>query len=171
MIKLIQLKKLAGITLFIVMILLTGPTYLFAQSKIVSGIVKDEAGTPIPGVSVVVKGTSQGTVTDADGKFSINAEGVLVFSAIGMASQEVNLDSQTSFDITLATDITQLSEVVVIGYGEVERKDLISSVSSVSSKQLKDIPMNSAAQALAGRLAGVQVVASEGTPNAQVQIR
>jgi len=154
------------------MLLFTNQTDLFAQTKVVSGIVKDDAGAPLPGVSVLVKGTSNGTVTDVDGKFSITAtEGTLVFSSIGMVSQELKIENQTSFDVKLVSDVTELSEVVVIGYGEVERKDLTSSVSSINAKQLKDIPMNSAAQALAGRLAGVQVVASEGSPNAQVQIR
>lgn len=144
----------------------------FAQQRNVSGIVKDEQ-TVLPGVSILEKGTSNGTVTDPDGKFtlSVRDNAVLIVSFIGMKPKEVTVGTQTYLDITLEDDITTLDEVVVVGYGEVERKDLTMSVSSVSAKQLKDIPINSAAQALTGRLAGVQVVTSEGSPNAQVQIR
>jgi len=153
--------------------LFLAPWALHAQQLVVTGSVKTGTDEYLPGVSILEKGTNNGTVTNADGKFSINVSpnATLVFSFVGMASREVKVDSQTSLDITLDADVTQLAEVVVVGYGEVERKDLTTSVSSISSKQLKDIPINSAAQALAGRLAGVQVVASEGTPNAQVLIR
>ncbi|HEV8514439.1 MAG TPA: TonB-dependent receptor [Cyclobacteriaceae bacterium] len=143
-----------------------------AQQLVVTGTVKSN-DEPVPGATVLEKGTSNGTVTNSDGQFSISVspEATLVFSFIGMAPKEVKVSGQTSMEVTLDADATQLGEVVVVGYGEVERKDLTTSVSSISSKQLKDIPINSAAQALAGRLAGVQVIASEGTPNAQVQIR
>src|SRR5258708_7366502 len=153
--------------------LFLAPWALHAQQIVVTGTVKTGTDEYLPGVSIVVKGTSNGTFTNADGKFSINVDpdATLVFSFVGMAPKEVKVNNQTSFDITMDADVTQLAEVVVVGYGEVERKDLTNSVSSISAKQLKDIPINSAAQALAGRLAGVQVVASEGTPNAQVLIR
>lgn len=149
------------------------PWALHAQQLMVTGTVKTGTDEYLPGVSIIVKGTSNGTFTDSDGKFSINVapDATLVFSFVGMAPKEVKVNNQTSMDITMDADVTQLAEVVVVGYGEVERKDLTNSVSSISAKQLKDIPINSAAQALAGRLAGVQVVASEGTPNAQVLIR
>lgn len=141
----------------------------------VSGTVTDGTdGSPLPGVNVFVKGTATGTTTDASGKYRLNApdeNAVLVFSFIGYAVQEVVIGSRSVIDIALLPDIQQLSEVVVIGYGEVEREDLTTSISSISSKQLKDIPINSAAQALSGRLAGVQVIASEGSPDAEVLIR
>ena len=146
---------------------------VFAQSRSISGVVKDDAQNPLPGVSIIEKGTSNGTVTDSDGKFSmsVNPDATLVVSFIGMRPKEVSAGTQTTFDITMENDVTMLSEIVVVGYGEVERKDLTTSISSVGAKQLRDVPLNSAAQALAGRLAGVQVVTSEGTPNAQVLIR
>jgi Outer membrane receptor proteins, mostly Fe transport len=88
-----------------------------------------------------------------------------------MVPQEIVVGNQTAFNITLEPDVTQLSEVVVIGYGTVERRNLTSSVSALDDRQLKDVPINSAAQALSGRLAGVQVITSEGSPDADVQIR
>src|SRR6478736_10359508 len=160
------------IPVFALVFLFLAPWALHAQQTTVTGIVKSN-DEPVPGATVLEKGTSNGTVTNSDGQFSISVspEATLVFSFIGMAPKEVKVSGQTSMEVTLDADATQLGEVVVVGYGEVERKDLTTSVSSISSKQLKDIPINSAAQALAGRLAGVQVIASEGTPNAQVQIR
>jgi TonB-linked SusC/RagA family outer membrane protein len=153
--------------------LFLAPWAVHAQQLVITGTVKSGSDEAVPGATILEKGTTNGTVTDSDGKFSIsvNADATLVFSAIGMSSKEVKVDNQTSLEVNLEVDAKQLGEVVVVGYGEVERKDLTMSVSSISSKQLKDIPINSAAQALAGRLAGVQVIASEGTPNAQVQIR
>src|SRR6478736_6289546 len=160
------------IPVFALVFLFLAPWALHAQQTTVTGIVKSN-NEPVPGATVLEKGTANGTVTNADGQFSIsvNADATLVFSFIGMTPKEVKVSSQSVIDVTLDADATQLGEVVVLGYGEVERKDLTTSVSSISSKQLKDIPINSAAQALAGRLAGVQIVTSEGTPNAQVQVR
>jgi TonB-dependent starch-binding outer membrane protein SusC len=144
----------------------------FGQSHAITGTVSD-GGTPLPGVSVVEKGTSNGTVTDAEGKFSLSVspDATLSISFIGMKSIELPVGTQTTFTITMESDLRELDEVVVIGYGEIERKDLASSVSTLQSKQLKDIPINSAAQAISGRLAGVQVITAEGSPDADVQIR
>ncbi|GHN02321.1 SusC/RagA family TonB-linked outer membrane protein [Cytophagales bacterium WSM2-2] len=138
-----------------------------------TGTVRGGPDELLPGVSILEKGTNNGTVTDANGKFSlkVSESATLVFTFIGMKMREVTVGTQSTLDVTMDADIAELKEVVVIGYGEVEKKDVTSSVSSVSAKQLRDIPINSAAQALAGRLAGVQVIASEGTPNAQVLIR
>lgn len=154
-------------------VLLVSASAVVAQSRTVSGTILDETGSPLPGASVIEKGTSNGTVSDVNGKFSISvgAGATLVISYIGFQEQTVVIDNQTTLSIIMQPDVKSLQEVVVIGYGEVQKKDLTSSVSALDSKQLKDIPINSAAQALAGRLAGVQVTASEGSPNAQVQIR
>ena len=167
----LRTTRVAGLMLLV--ILLAGTPDLMAQSKsTVTGVVKSE-GQSLPGVTVVEKGTSNGTVTDVDGKFSlpVSQGATLVFSFIGMKAQEVAVNGRSSVDVVLEADVTTLNDVVVVGYGTVERKDLTSSVSSVSAKQLQDIPLNNAGQALAGRLAGVQIVTSEGTPNAQVQVR
>lgn len=146
---------------------------VFSQNRPLTGVVKGDDGIGIPGVTVLEKGTSNGTVTDADGNFTLTVrEGaVLSVSFIGMKTQEITVGNQTSISLVMEIDVTQLDEVVVVGYGEVSRRDLTSSVSSVGAKQLKDIPLNSAAEALSGRLAGVQVVTSEGAPGADVRIR
>jgi TonB-linked SusC/RagA family outer membrane protein len=161
--------KLACATILVGML---GALNLQAQSKTVSGVVRNDK-EPLPGATVVEKGTINGTVTDVEGRFQLPvAEGAtLVISFIGMKAQEVVVGNQTNFEVALETDVTMLSDVVVVGYSTVERRELTSSVSSVSAKQLADIPINSTAQALTGRLAGVQVVTSEGSPNATVQIR
>ncbi|HRI80250.1 MAG TPA: SusC/RagA family TonB-linked outer membrane protein, partial [Cyclobacteriaceae bacterium] len=152
--------------------ILLNTTFLFGQSKSVTGTIRD-GNEVLPGVTIMEKGTNNGTVSDVSGKFSlmVSDNATLLISFVGMKSQEIAVGGQTNFDIKMEADVTQLQDVVVIGYGEQERRDLTTSVSSVGSKQLKDIPINSTGQALAGRLAGVQVVTAEGTPNAQVQIR
>lgn len=145
---------------------------VYAQTKAVTGTVMAD-NQALPGATVVEKGTTNGTVTDADGKFSIsvNDGAILLISFIGMKPTEVPVGNQSNVTVTLEADVTQLDELVVIGYGEVSRHELTSSVSSVSARQLRDVTVNNTAQSLAGRLAGVQVVTSEGTPNAQVNIR
>jgi TonB-linked SusC/RagA family outer membrane protein len=155
------------------MMVLAGTGTALAQTRDVSGTVKDEANAPLPGVSIVEKGTSNGTVTDSEGRFTIAVRdgAVLVVSFIGMKPQEVPVGNQSQLTISMESDVTELGEVVVVGYGEVDRKELTSSVSSLQARELKDLPINSAAQALAGRLAGVQVITSEGSPDADVQIR
>lgn len=157
-----------------IVLLLLGATDLFAQKRTVTGTVRStEDSQGIPGVTVVEKGTGNGTVTDQDGKYSLSVDegATLVFSFIGMKSMEVAVGTQSIVDATLENDQTELQEVVVIGYGTVEKRNLTSAVSATDNKQLKDIPINSATQALAGRLAGVQVVTSEGSPDASVQVR
>lgn len=146
---------------------------VWAQGSVVRGTVADEKGEPIPGASILVKGTSIGVAADIDGKYTIEvpSNATLIFSFIGMVSREVQVGNQSVIDVSLKEDIAQLDEYVVVGYASIERRDLTSSVSSVNAKQLADIPINSAAEALAGRLAGVQVTGSEGSPNAEVQIR
>ncbi|RZK87041.1 MAG: SusC/RagA family TonB-linked outer membrane protein, partial [Pedobacter sp.] len=114
-----------------------------------------------------------GTQTDNNGRFSISvAPGtILVFNYIGYKTKEVSVGNQTNIKVSLASNSTDLDEVVAIGYATVNRRDLTGSVSSVGAKQLKDIPNNSLAESIAGRLAGVQITVSEGTPNASAQIR
>ncbi|OON69826.1 SusC/RagA family TonB-linked outer membrane protein [Hymenobacter sp. CRA2] len=146
------------------------------QTRQITGVVRSEKGEALPGVTVVVKGTTNGASTDPDGKFSLNVSGTadvtLRVSYIGFTPQDVPVGTSGTVNVTLKEDAQTLSDVVVIGYQAVERKDVTGSVSSVNSKQLKDIPVNSAAEALTGRLAGVQLTSSEGTPgNLNVQVR
>ncbi len=140
----------------------------------VKGRAKDERGESLPGVSILIKGSQHGTTSDNEGRFSIsvpNSEAVLVFSFVGYLTQEIVVGTKSTIDVDLKVDEKSLEEVVVVGYGTVNRRDLTGSVSSVNAKQLKDIPINSVEQALTGRLAGVQVTTSEGAPGADVKIR
>lgn len=148
---------------------------LNAQSRLVKGRVTDAKGETLPSVSVVLKGTQSGTITDLDGKYSLQildaATAQLVFSFIGYETLTVPVNGQTELNVSLTADEKVLDEVVVMGYESVNRRDVTGAVSSVSEKQLKDIPLSSAAEALAGRLAGVQVTSTEGAPGAEVVIR
>ena len=150
-------------------------TRLFAQGKQITGTVtSSETKQPAAGVSVSAKGSSSAVTTDAQGKYRItvdNNTAILVFSSASYTTLEETINGRTVIDIVLVADVKALEDVVVIGYQTVKRKDLTGSVSSVGARQLKDIPINSAAQALAGRLAGVQITGTEGTPNAEVLIR
>jgi TonB-dependent starch-binding outer membrane protein SusC len=141
----------------------------------VTGKVVDEKGEGLPGVTVLQKGTSAtGTSTNVDGSFKLtvsDGNATLVFTYIGYMRQEVEIGGRSVLNVSLALDAKSLDEVVVIGYQEVSRKELTGSVSSVGAKQLRDIPVSTAAEALAGRLAGVQVTTSEGQPGAEIQIR
>ncbi|GAA4507009.1 TonB-dependent receptor [Hymenobacter ginsengisoli] len=148
-----------------------------AQSRTVTGVVKGPDGETLPGVTVVLKGTSTGASTGADGSFSLaipaaDKAAVLRFSFIGYVSQELAVGNRTALTVTLTSDTQSLDDVVVIGYQEVRRGDVTGAVSSVNAQQIKDIPVNSAAEALTGRLAGVQLTSAEGTPgNTNVQVR
>ncbi len=140
----------------------------------VSGIVTDENNEPLPGVSILVKGTQRGTTTGSDGKFALeipNSGSVLIFSFVGYLTQEIQAVNRSNIAVVLQVDQKTLEEVVVVGYGTVNRRDLTGSVASVSGKDLKDIPVTSAAQAIAGRLPGVQVTKTEGSPDADIKIR
>ncbi len=156
-------------------VLLFSFTTAMSQNKTVTGHVTSGAGEPLLGVSVSVKGGKTATATDASGHYSIsipaNGNAVLEFSFVGSKTQEIKVAGRSVIDVTLQNNASTLNDVVVVGYGTVRRKDLTGSVSSVSAKDLKDVPINSAEEALAGRLAGVQVTGSEGSPDAQVQIR
>jgi len=146
----------------------------WAQERRVQGVVKSDKGEALPGVTVVVKGTTVGASTDGEGRFSlaVPANATLRFSYIGFLPFEVAVGSKNEFSVTLKEDSKTLDDVVVIGYQAVQRRDVTGSVSSVSAQQIKDIPVNSAAEALTGRLAGVQLTSSEGTPgNQDVRVR
>ena len=145
-----------------------------AQTITVKGNVKDTTGEPIIGASIVEKGnTTNGTITDLDGNYSIKvpAKATLTFSYIGMKTQDIAIKGQGPINVTLSDDTQALDEVVVIGYGTVAKKDLTGSVSSVSAKQIAAIPVSSASEALQGKMAGVSITTTEGSPDADVKIR
>jgi TonB-linked SusC/RagA family outer membrane protein len=147
----------------------------YAQQRTVSGTVTStEDGSSLPGVNVILKGTTNGTTTDADGKFSLaipNAGGALVFSFIGLESKEIEIGERTIVDVTLALDVTQLNEVVVVGYGTQTKRDLNGSISSINGSDIKLAPVQSFDQALQGRAAGVNIITPNGVLNNPPVIR
>jgi TonB-dependent starch-binding outer membrane protein SusC len=148
-------------------------TCMYAQQRAVTGRVTDAAdGSGIPGVSIVVKGTNNGTVTDAEGSYSIQAAptDVLSFSFIGYETQEISVGEQTAISPTLAVSTETLQEVVVIGFGERERKDLTGSVGTIDSKDIESTPFASPQFAIQGKVSGVRVLNSSGNPSAGPQI-
>lgn len=148
-------------------------SFSFAQERTIRGKVTDDAGVPLVGVNVTQKGSRRGVQTDKEGNFALPVSGnaELQISYVGFKPASVPLTIQDNITVTMDRDISSNEEVVVVGYSTVKRRDLTGSVSSVGSKQLKDIPLSSAAEALQGRLAGVQVTSSEGAPGAEIIIR
>ena len=138
-------------------------------------VTSSDNGEPLPGVSVLAKGTQRGTTTDQAGEFAVEipASGtpVLVFSFVGYESQEIPVGNQTRIDLALQADTRALGEVVVVGYGTVRRKDITGSVTSISEETIKQTPILSTDQALQGRAAGVLVVQTSGEPGAPISVR
>jgi TonB-linked SusC/RagA family outer membrane protein len=167
--KLEKLWRISAILFFTC--LLAIPT--FAQEKTLSGVVVDEDGTLIPGVSVIIKGTTTGTITDTDGKFSFkapqNAE-TLMISYIGLRTQEITIGNQTNFNITMLPDMIGVDEVVVVGYGTQQRKTLTGAVATVDEEEIRSVPVASAAAKLQGRVAGVTIT-NDNTPGGESMVR
>ena len=145
---------------------------IMAQARVVTGRVTDSNGEGIISATIVVKGTTIGTITDFDGNYSIDVpeDAILEFSYLGMTTQEIPVTSD-NISVVLKEDNQLLEEVVVTGYGTTKKRDLVTSVASVSGDQLKDVPVSSAAEALQGKLAGVSVTTTEGSPDADIKIR
>lgn len=154
--------------LFLVLSLLFSVSILFAQNVItIKGKVTDAKNETVPGASVLIKGTMQGTITDADGLYTIEADpkAVLVFSFVGMQSQEVPVDNRTTINVQLSEQSFDVEEVVVVGYGTQKVKDMTSSITTVKSEDLVKTPSGQAMQALQGKVAGLQVVSNGGPGN------
>lgn len=143
--------------------------------RTVSGVVKDEKNTPLPGVNVVIKGTNRGTSTDAKGAFQLALpEGdnvVLTLSFVGYQSQDVAVGNKTALSISLVPDVNALEEVVVIGYGAVKKRDLTGSVVQLKSEQLKEVPTANVLEAAQGKIAGADITRNSGQAGAGVSIR
>lgn len=156
-----------------VFFVLLGLSIAHAQSRTLTGKISDATGQALPGVNVIKKGTTIGTNTDANGNFSLDATDtdVLVVSFIGYVSEEVTVGNQSQISVTLVEDIATLQEVVVIGYGSVKKADVTTSISSVSQKDLKTLPVAGIDQAIQGRLAGVTVNNNGGQPGGGVSVR
>jgi TonB-linked SusC/RagA family outer membrane protein len=147
---------------------------VFGQGRQISGTVTDNAGEPLPGVNVFIKGTTVGTTTDFDGKYSISVKkesDVLVYSFVGYDEQSVAVGNQTGINVTLKEDVMQLNEVVTIGYGVQKKSDITGSVSSIKAESLKSMPATRIDDALQGKAAGVMVLQNSGQPGAAPVIR
>lgn len=157
---------------FVFLLTVTFSLSICAQNISVSGTVVDDTGEPLLGATVMQKGTQHGVATDLDGNFTISvpAKAVLVVSYIGYDNKEVPVNGQTHLDITLSTNATMLDEVVAIGYGTVKKKDLTGAVSSVSGSDLVKVPVATAAAALQGKAAGLNIVSQNGAPGASMNV-
>ncbi len=159
--------------LFSLIFLICTATSAWAQNKAITGTVSEANGSTLVGVTVQVKGTTIYVNTDANGAFKLNvpaSNSTLIFKYIGFESKEVAVGANTVFKVVLKESISTLDDVVVIGYGTVARKDLTGAVGSVSMKDLQQAPVKSFDEALAGRVAGVQVTSSEGQPGSSIEI-
>ena len=146
----------------------------FAQNGSVSGTVKETSGTGLPGVNIVIKGSTQGTQSDADGNFrlaNVPANATLIFSFIGKTTQEVAVGGQSVLNVLLADDAKSLQEVVVIGYGTQRKQDLTGSIATVSSRDFQQGQITNPEQLVAGKIAGVQITPGSGAPGSGSQIR
>jgi TonB-linked SusC/RagA family outer membrane protein len=147
----------------------TNPKQAVVDKAVSGRVISAEDGQALPGVSVLVKGTTTGTTTNATGDFKINVandNAILVFSTVGFASQETQVGMRTTINITLGVDQKTLNEVVVVGYGTQKKSQLTGAISSVSSKQISEMPITSLGQAMQGRVAGVDVSQSGSKPGA-----
>lgn len=147
-----------------------------AQDRTIRGRVKDENGEGIPGASIQIKGTTTGTVSDNTGAFSLavpDGDGTLVISFVGYATQEIALSGRTSVEITLKPDVQALKEVMVVGYGTQEKKDVTGAVAEIKGADIQNLPSGGAQQALQGRAAGVNIIRNGGAPGnaGSIQIR
>jgi len=144
-----------------------------APEVTIKGKVTEETGEPLPGVNVLVKGTSSGTTTDSDGNYSLvvpDNSTALIFSFIGYVTQEVSIDNRSVIDVTLAVDIVSLSEVVVTGYGSQSKRDITGAVATIEADRLLSTPSTNLGQALQGKVAGV-TVGNENSPGGGVMVR
>lgn len=170
------MKKREFLRLLMLLGLWAGSLSMYAQeSRLIRGKVVSTTGEELPGVNIIIKGSTTGTITDITGNYQIQvdnpAQAVLVFRFIGFTEQEIAVAAQNTINVTLSESSIGLQEVVAIGYGTVRRRDVVGSVASVSGEMLKNIPVSSTAQAITGRLAGVQITTTEGSPDAEIRIR
>ena len=158
----LQKKAIRSRSIMTLVCLLLASASAFAQAKTVTGTVTDAANEPLIGASVLVQGTSTGTITDMDGKYSISVtpEDVLVFSYVGMTSQTIKVGAQNVINVTLKEDSQVLAETVVIGYGSAKKRDLTGSITNIKGEELANKPAMNPLSSLQGKVAGVQIVNS-----------
>lgn len=148
-------------------------TYIQQQGKTVSGKVTDEEGEPVPGVTITLKGTTTGTITDMDGNFSLSGvqdDATLVFTFVGMTTREIPIGDQNFFEIVMQEDVLGLDEVVVVGYGVTKKVNLTGSVATIKTDDLENIPVAKLSNAVGGRLAGVFTQQRTGAPGASTEM-
>ncbi|MBN2520234.1 MAG: TonB-dependent receptor [Bacteroidales bacterium] len=160
----------------IVIILLICFTHLtaFSQGRVITGKVTDPGGEGLPGVSIIVKGTTLGTITDYEGNYSlsnVDEDAILVYSYIGYISQEISTSGKTTIDLVLEEDIMELEEIVVLGYGTAKKKDLTGSLASLKEEDFNTNAGATPEQLIQGRIAGVHITSNSGEPGAGAQIR
>ncbi|MCD6564994.1 MAG: SusC/RagA family TonB-linked outer membrane protein [Bacteroidales bacterium] len=149
-------------------------SFAFGQERTITGNVTSEEEGAIPGVNIVIQGTTQGTVTDMDGNYSLvvpGSDAVLVFSSIGFVTQTVNVGSQSTIDVVLVADVTALDEILIIGYGTQKKKETTSSITSVKSDEFNQGYVNNPAQLIQGKVAGLSLSKAGGDPNEGYNIR
>ena len=165
----------SGLRALLIVAMLVIPLSSFSQTITVKGKVTDaQTGETMIGLNVVIKGTVRGVTTDIDGNYTMTncpPDAVLVFSYVGYEQLEVPVQGRTVVDAAITSSASLLDEVVVIGYGTSSRKDITGAVTSVKGKDLAKIPVTTAAEAMTGKMAGVQVVTTEGSPDAEITIR
>lgn len=169
-----ELRTISWRLMLLLALLLTMGGRLYAQETTVSGKVTDgDTGEPLPGVSVVIKGTTTGTATNFDGDFSLPVPdgSSLIFSFVGYTPLEVEVGNQTNIDVSLKTDMVALEEVIAVGYGVQKKKELTGAVAQVKSEEMTKIVASDFTKALQGQVAGVSVVESSGRPGDQANIQ
>ena len=167
-----KMKSMRHALLFLLVTLIS--LSVSAQTQTVKGTVTDKTGETVIGASVVEKGNpSNGTITDIDGNYTLTvpAKATIVFSYVGYTTQEAAVKGQSVINIVMSEDAQALEEVVVIGYGSVKKKDLTGLVATVNSEVLAAVPVASATEAMTGKMAGVQITTTEGSPDAEMKIR
>ncbi len=149
----------------ILLFLMVLSLYVSAQELSITGTVTDDTGNAMPGVTVFLKGTTQGTTTDVDGKYTISGVSIgstIIYSFIGMTTQEVVVANESNIDITLKAEYLGLDEVMIIGYSSVERKKVLGSIASVNSEEMTQATPVAAFDAIQGKVAGVQILSNGG---------
>lgn len=166
------MKKIYQCFWIVSLVLLLAGNSAYAQSQTVTGTIKDANGAPLPGVSILIKGTNLGATTDADGNYSVNAASgnVLVMSFIGYKTTEVTLGSQTVMNVTLEEDLATLDEVVVVGYGEQKKKLVTGANARVTGEVLQKQNQLNPLQALQGQVAGVNITSTSGQPGSALNV-
>ena len=166
-------KDKATRALLLLAVILFSPLFAWAQISVSGSVLSDEDNEGLPGVNVIVKGTVTGTVTDVDGKYSLDVpdqSSILVFSSVGFVSEEVTVGSQTIINMNLVPDITSLDELVVIGYGSIKRANVTNAISKINSESIEDRPITNLSEAFQGQIAGVYAKQASGLPGSEFQI-